>query len=345
MMYPWDQLDPQFNSTLRLVHEAAVRGHTVAVTGGSHLTVRDSVLSAFCKVIRKGNFQKSTPQSFHRNVVFKKALLPLAGFDVIVLRENPQKNNFALHFLESIKSEVFIFNDIEGIRLGSNKLYTLSFAESQQNYIPTTHVSKSKTYLESALEESPSERMILKPLVGYGGQGVILVEKSAIHNFRSLLDYYIDDENKGSYVILQEYVEGAEKGDVRVLMLNGEPIGAMKRVPNSKDHRSNVHAGAEVFKHVLTKHEKLLCAHIGPKLVQDGLYFVGVDIIEGKLIEVNVCSPGGITRINRLNRVKLQQNVLNFIENIVAAKDLIAHRKNLFRKAIEDVDSNDSANP
>ncbi|MDG2392931.1 MAG: glutathione synthetase, partial [Thalassotalea sp.] len=135
---------------------------------------------------------------------------------------------------------------------------------------------------------------------------------------------------------LQEYVEGADAGDVRVLMLNGEPIGAMKRVPCDGEVRSNVHAGGTVVKHTLTKNEKALCKHIGPKLVRDGLYFVGIDLISEKLIEVNVQSPGGIMRINRLNNVKLQKKVIDFIESVINAKEALTLRKTEFRKAIKD---------
>ncbi len=140
-------------------------------------------------------------------------------------------------------------------------------------------------------------------------------------------------------MILQEYVEGANEGDVRILMLNGEPIGAMKRVPSGKDVRSNIHAGGQEVKHQLTKEEKALCKALGPQLVRDGLYLVGLDVINGKLIEVNVLSPGGITRINKLNRVKLQKNVLDFIENVVSARELVIERKNIFRKVIEDAEA------
>ncbi len=123
-------------------------------------------------------------------------------------------------------------------------------------------------------------------------------------------------------------------------MLNGEPIGAMRRVPASNDVRSNIRAGGVEKKHSLTAEEKALCHLIGPpKLVKDGLYFVGLDVINGKLIEVNVLSPGGITRINKLNRVKLQNKVIDFVEQVVEVKEQVLERKSLFRKAIEDADA------
>jgi glutathione synthase len=254
------------------------------------------------------------------------------------MRANPPLDSLALNFLDSVRNDVFIMNDLDGLRIANNKLYPASFSGEAARFIPVTHVSKSQDYLAQVLEESSTEKMIMKPLNGFGGQGVIVVEKRAQQNFRSLLDFYIGSGN-GNYVILQEYVEGAEKGDVRILMLNGEPIGAMRRVPADNDVRSNIHAGGQEVKHTLSKEEKALCRALGPQLVRDGLYFVGIDVIGGKLIEVNVLSPGGITRINRLNRTKLQNNVLDFIENVVSARELVVERKNSFRKVIEDAEA------
>ncbi|WP_027856904.1 glutathione synthase [Marinobacterium jannaschii] len=340
LMYPWERVNPESDSTLRLIHESASRGHTVAITTPGSLTIRDSVAHAFCSVLRKDMKISSSPATFYKQAQFNRAKLPLAGFDVIVMRANPPLDTVALNFLDSVRSDTFIFNDIDGLRIANNKLYTASFSGEASRYIPATHVSKNKDYLERILLDSASDKMIMKPLNGFGGEGVIVIEKSATQSFRSLLDFYIGGEGDGgNYVILQEYVEGAENGDVRILMLNGEPIGAMRRVPASNDLRSNISVGGKEVKHVLTKEEKLLCRHIGPKLVRDGLFFVGLDVINGKLIEVNVLSPGGITRINRLNRTKLQTKVIDFIENVVNTKDAVLERKNAFRKVIEDADA------
>ncbi len=339
MMYPWDRISPETDTTLRLIHEAASRGHMVAVTSSNNLTIRDSVTSAFCKVIRKQGKISANIPAFYRKTEFKKALLPLAGFDAIIMRSEPPLDSMAINFLDSVRDDTFIMNDINGLRVANNKLYTASFGDAINEFLPATYVSKNKEYLEHVFMESKEEKMILKPLNGYGGKGVILVEKRASQSFRSLLDFYIEGGKESNYVIMQEYIPGAEQGDVRILVLNGEPIGAMRRIPADNDVRSNVHAGGQVSKHTLTKNELRLCKHMGPKLIRDGLYFVGLDVINGKLVEVNVLSPGGITRINKLNRVRLQTLVINFVESVVNAKYLIANRKNEFRKAIEDADS------
>lgn len=341
IMYSWSKVDPEVDSTLRLIHECVRRGHTVALTTVNNLTIRDSIASAFCDVFLKDTPCTGNVVNFYRKAKFKRIQLPIAGFDVIIMRSNPPLDSLALNFLDSVKEHTFIMNDINGLRIANNKLYTASFQDNEGEYIPPTHVSKNREYLERIFEESTSEKMILKPLDGYGGSGVIVLEKSARQNFSSLLDFYISSNSGakgGNYVILQDYIEGADQGDVRILMLNGQPIGAMKRLPSSKDNRSNVHAGGSAIKHKLSSKELKLCEFIGPKLVRDGLYFAGIDVINGKLIEVNVLSPGGITRINKLNRVKLQKLVIDFAESVVDAKELLVNRKNQFRQLIDDAD-------
>lgn len=338
IMYPWGRISPETDTTLRLIHECVKRDYFVAITTPNKLTIRESTTSAFCKVVIKQKPSNTIP-IFYKKITFRKHMLPLAGFDAIFMRANPPLDALALNFLDSVRNDTFIINDIDGLRIANNKLYTASFQDEAKEFIPATYVSKNRDYLKSVLKSIDSERMIMKPLTGFGGRGVIVLEKSAEHNISSLLDFYIGEGNNTNYVILQEYIHGAEHGDIRIMMLNGEPIGAMRRVPAKDDIRSNIHAGGSVVKHVLTPQEKLLCKAIGPKLVRDGLYFTGLDVINGKLIEVNVLSPGGIVRINSLNRTKLQIKVIDFLEQVISNKEMLANRKYSLRKAIEDAEN------
>lgn len=335
IMYPWERVEDK-DSTLRMIHEAATRKHTVAITTPGALTIRNSITSAFCKVVIKADKVSSKPETFKKKVRFREQLLPLAGFDIVFWRANPPIDTLALNFLDSVKNDIFMVNDIQGLREANNKLYTAAFSDPKNEIIPATHVSKNKDYLKRVIQESDSEKMIMKPLDGMGGSGVIVIEKSASSNINSLLDFYISGQNdKKNYVIVQEFVEGAEKGDVRILMLNGKPVGAFKRVPAKGDHRSNLSAGGTMEKHTLTKAEKNICEVIGPKLVADGLFLVGLDVINGRLIEVNVCSPGGISAINRLNRTNIQSKILDFAESVVHNKEAALTRKAMFRQAVE----------
>lgn len=336
-MYPWEEIDAENDATLSLIHECAKRGHGVAMCTPSNLTIRNSVTSAFCSIIKRMEKVPSSQKSYYKKAELREEMLPLAGFDAIFMRANPPLDPLMLNFLDSVKDDVFIVNSVRGLREGNNKLYTAVFEDPNNEIIPVTHVSKNKNYLIKTIEESTADKMILKPLNGYGGSGVILIEKSAMGNINSLLDFYINKSDGSSdYVILQEYIEGAEKGDVRILMLNGQPIGAMKRIPGDKDHRSNVSAGGRVEKHKLTPAEKDLCKKIGPKLIKDGLYFVGLDVINGKLVEVNVMSPGGITYINKVSKVRLQEKVIDFLESKILEKNASFRRMTNLKRVVDE---------
>ncbi len=336
-MYPWEEIKPDKDSSLTLIHECAKRGHGVAICTPSNLTIRNSVTNAFCTIINRMEKVPTSPKSYYKKATVREEMLPLAGFDAIFMRANPPLDPLMLNFLDSVKDDVFIINSVQGMREANNKLYTAVFEDPDNEIIPVTHVSKNKNYLIKTIEESDSDKMILKPLNGYGGSGVILIEKSAMGNINSLLDFYISKSDGSSdYVILQEYIEGAEQGDVRILMLNGLPIGAMKRIPGERDHRSNITAGGRVEKHKLTSAERILCKKIGSKLIKDGLYFVGIDVINGKLVEVNVMSPGGITYINKVSKVKIQEKVIDFLESKVLEKNAAFKRMTDLKRRVSE---------
>lgn len=338
LMYPWENIkSPENDTSLTLIHECMKRGHGVAICTPSNLTIRNSVTNAFCTILNRPEKISSNIKTFYNKTTTRVEMLPLAGFDVVFMRAEPPLDPIMLNFLDSVKDDVFIINSVQGMREANNKLYTAVFDDPNNEIIPVTHVSKNKNYLIKTIEESSSDKMILKPLNGFGGSGVILIEKSAMGNINSLLDFYISkSDGQSDYVILQEYIEGADQGDVRILILNGIPIGAMRRIPGEKDHRSNVSAGGSIAKHKLTKQEKILCEKIGPKLVKDGLYFVGIDVIGGKLVEVNVMSPGGITYMNKVYKTRIQEKVVNFMESKVLEKEAAFLRKSSLKKLVDE---------
>ncbi len=332
----WDAMDVHNDATLLLVHEAALRGHRVGIMSPGNLTIRGNVTYGNCSLLQPGEKVPDSYATFHKKAVFEKKRVPLNGFDTIFFRVEPPVDPMLYYFLDSVKDDVFIINDVDGLKKANNKIYTTTF-EDAHDFIPETFVSKDVEYLESVIRESNEDKMILKPLDGFGGAGVILLETKAKANVRSLLHFYVQgrDTEAKNYVILQRYVEGADQGDVRILVLNGEPIGAMRRVPPGGDIRSNVSSGGTAEKHALTKKEKELCALVGRKLVSDGIYFAGLDVIGGKLIEVNVLCPGGVGRINKFNKVRLQKKVLDFAELVHRKRDQLMKKKMEFRRAVE----------
>jgi glutathione synthase len=181
-------------------------------------------------------------------------------------------------------------------------------------------VSRDPARLKKIIDEFGGE-MVVKPLTRYGGEGVIKVSVRDRENLVSLINYYVKAYNPypdREPIMVQEYLDSVKyEGDIRILLLNGEILGAMRRMPKKGDFRTNIHAGARALKHEVTEEERRICERIRERLVRDGLYFVGIDIIGNKLVEINCVSPGGIPRINRLNKVKLEKKVIDFIEQKV----------------------------
>ncbi len=315
----WSGINPDKSSTLRIIQECVRRGHTVSVLYTNNLTVRNNIVHGMLETIDKMDKVPESTQSFYKKVTFTRRMNPLHVFDCLMIRKDPPINPLVLNFLDAIKDEVVIVNDVDGLRKANNKLYTTTFHDPNNTYLPVTHVSGSKKFINKAINESEKDKMILKPLDGSGGRGVIVLEKNARSNINSLLDFYID-ESGDRYVILQEYIEGAENGDVRVLMLNGKFIGAYNRKPAEGELRANIQTGGTAHKYTMTPSQMRICKKIGPKLVTDGLYFVGLDMIGDKILEVNVLNPGGITNINRLEKLKLQKLVVDFLEEKVEEK-------------------------
>ena len=315
----WATIDPPNNSTLAIIKECLSRKHRVSILYTHDLTVRDNIVHGFVKELTyEGKFTESIT-SFYKKIQSERKLIALQAFDCIMMRKDPPINPIVFNFLDAIKDETIIINDLDGIRKANNKLYTTTFHDPTGSFLPETHVSGSKIYINRIIDESVHEKMIMKPLDGSGGRGVIVLEKNARTNINSLLDFYLDD-SKDSYVILQEYIEGAEEGDVRVIMLNGKAIGAYQRRPADGEVRANIQQGGTAHKFELSESQKRICKKIGTKLLADGLYFVGLDMIGDKILEVNVLNPGGITNINRLCKVKLHRQVVDFLEDKVDEK-------------------------
>ncbi|QKF82820.1 glutathione synthase [Halarcobacter ebronensis] len=315
----WANIEPLKSTTLAVIKECMTRGHRVAILYTHDLTVRNNTVHGFAKMLKYEGKIPDSVTTFYKKTTYDIKLVALHAFDCIMIRKDPPISPLVFNFLDSVKNETVIINDVDGIRKANNKLYTTTFHDPGNSFLPKTHVSGSKKYIKKIIEESNEQKMILKPLDGSGGRGVIVLEKNAMSNINSLLDFYIDESGE-NYVILQEYIAGAENGDVRVIMLNGKAIGAYHRKPAEGDHRANIQTGGSAHKYTLTESQKKICSKVGKKLIADGIFFAGLDIIGDKILEVNVLNPGGITNINKLSKVKLHQNVVDFLEEKVHEK-------------------------
>lgn len=319
MMDPLERIQPENETSSHLMYECNQRGHDVYFLEPHDVYIRrDQVVARMFNITVKPNLGmekywraiiRCTKQE---NLIFEA----ITDLDALFLRKNPPLNYQVMEFLQTVNNQVFTINSTTGQILGNSKLYTLNFPD----IIPETHVSRDPSRLRKIIDGFGGA-MVVKPLQRFGGEGVIKVSTKDRMNLNSLIHYYVrayESYAKREPIMVQEYLQSVtQEGDVRVLLLNGEIIGAMRRRPIKGDFRTNVHAGGEVFAHQVTAQEKFICQAIKDKLIADGLLFVGIDIIGGKLVEVNCVSPGGIPRINRLNHDRLERTVIDFIEHRV----------------------------
>jgi glutathione synthase len=307
------------------MYECNQRGHTVYFLEPHDIYIRsDEVVARMRNITVAPNLSMKKYWRSAINCLKKDELIfeTITELDVLFLRKNPPLNYQVMEFLSPINSRVFILNSTRGQILANSKLYTLNFS----NIIPVTHVSRDPRRLKKIIDDFGGA-MIIKPLQRFGGEGVIKVSTRDQENLNSLIHYYV--KGYESYparepIMVQEFMENVKKeGDVRILLLNGEILGAMRRIPPKGDFRTNVHTGGQVLKYEVRDQDKEICRIIKNRLIQDGLYFVGIDVIGNKLVEINTVSPGGIPRINRLNQVKLEVDVIDFVEQ--KTREMKAH--------------------
>lgn len=315
VMDPVEQIDINKDTTFVLMLEAQRRGHRLHYMVLEDLFVRAGTPGGR---FRKLDVARGTPH----NEMGPFATGALEDFDVVLMRKDPpfdMKYFFATHILSLVdESKCFVMNRPQGLREANEKLYALRFPEQ----IPQTLVSSDMRRLKGFMEELGGE-MIIKPLDASGGSGVFYLNTQD-RNTNAILE--AATENNRKMIMAQRYLPEVRQGDKRIIVLNGEPLGAVLRVPSEEEHRGNIHVGGKCVRTEVSKRDREICEALAPFLRQDGLYFVGLDVIGGFLTEVNVTSPTGIQEINALNGVRLESQVLDFIEAqaaelTVASKD------------------------
>jgi glutathione synthase len=316
LMDPLGSIDPLTDTTAHLMYECNQRGHMVYFLEPHDIYIRKNQI-----VARMHNMTGPQDVSMRRywrrliQAVKKEHLLfeKITELDVLFLRKNPPLDYQTLETLAPLNHQLFIINSTNGQIVANSKLYPLNFPD----LIPETHISRDPARLRKIINDFGGT-MLIKPLERYGGEGVIKVSSRDRENLNSLIDYYVKayEEYPGRQpIMVQAYLEEVQRqGDVRILLLNGEILGAMRRKPRKGDFRTNTLAGGIPCKHEITRQERAVCDAIKGDLIQNGLYFVGIDVVEGKLVGINCVSPGGIPHINRLSRVKLEKKVIDFIE-------------------------------
>jgi glutathione synthase len=233
----------------------------------------------------------------------------VADFDAVLIRKDPpfdQAYLYATLLLEHARGKTLLVNDPRGLRDANEKLYALQFPD----FVPRTLVSADRERLLAFVAEVGG-RAVIKPLDGAGGMGVLGLSVGD-HNARSIVDMLTGEGRR--LAMLQEYLPAVREGDKRILLLDGEPLGAILRVPRADDLRSNIHVGGNVVPAELTAAEQAMVRAMGPRLRADGLWFVGLDVIGERLTEVNVTSPTGIQQLSRFTGSRPEDKVIAWIE-------------------------------
>lgn len=304
VMDPIEKINIDKDTTFVLLLEAQQRNHEVYYMELDDLFIRGGTP---CARSRRLHVARRTPH--YRLGEFKTGALE--DFDVLLMRKDPpfdMKFFFSTHLLSLVDDQkCFVMNNPRGLREANEKLYALRFPEQ----IPQTLVTGNMQQLKDFMEEHGGE-MIIKPLDGCGGSGVFYLN-TRDRNTNSILEAATDNGRR--MVMGQRYLPEIRQGDKRIVVLDGEPLGAVLRVPLEEETRGNIHVGGQCVRAEVTSRDQEICAALTPLLRKDGLYFVGLDVIGNYLTEVNVTSPTGIQEINSLNGVHLESQVLDFIEH------------------------------
>ncbi len=309
---PIHQLDPCHDTSVALMEAAQILGHEVWVTQANLLSVDKSKAWAVLQQVELVPVQLVDGRWVAANPWYKLSdsfLTSLETMDAVFMRTDPPVNDsylYATYILDYIdQKKTLVINNPNGIRGANEKMYALQFTKA----IPETIVSANKQFIRQFVEAKGTA--VLKPLGNKAGEGILILQ-SGDRNFNSIIE--LSTLQGKVPVMVQTYLPQAKEGDKRIILLNGEPIGALNRLSSGTDFRNNMATGGTVAQTEITPREYEICTQIAERLRQDSLIFVGIDVIGGYLTEVNVTSPTGIREIDRLDDTRLAHQVIQWIQ-------------------------------
>ena len=301
----------KYDTSLMIMMEAQNRGHQIYYIEPREITYQNNSLYADAREVIASS-------QFGFRVVSKESL-DLKTCDVVFNRKEPPFDLGYLYLtqlLECLEPKVFVINSPAGVRKANEKLFILKFPE----WIPETLVSRNMEEIEAFFKKQKAD-IILKPLDQKGGEGVMLLP-SKTKKPREILSQVTLCGTK--WIMAQRFLKrNLTDGDKRILLLNGEILGQYRKIPKKGEFRANLSLGATYVKTDVSAQEGKLVLALQSKLLSDGLYLAGIDVVDEKLIEINVTSPAGIPEINELERIHPEVRVVNFLEkqaNVIARR-------------------------
>ncbi len=301
-MDPITGVDINADSSFRLAEEAQARGHTLFYYGPDDLAFEAG------RVTARGHDMTVQREPGNPAVLAPQRKVNLADFDVVWLRQDPPFDMHYItstHLLDRLKGQALVVNDPFWVRNYPEKLLVLDFPQ----LTPPTTIARNLDVIRAFKAEHGD--IILKPLYGNGGAGVFRLDAND-RNLSSLHELFTGFSREP--LIVQKYLPAVTKGDKRVILVDGEPVGAINRVPAAGETRSNMHVGGRPEQIGLTDRDREICAAIGPLLREKGQVFVGIDVIGEWLTEINVTSPTGIQELERFDGVNIAEKIWTAIE-------------------------------
>ena len=301
-MDPIGSVDIDADSSFRLAEEAQARGHELFFYTPDHLSYREGRIMASAAPLKvqrvRGDHATLGPV----------ADLDLADVDVVWLRQDPPFDMGYItttHLLDRLKGRTLVVNDPFWVRNAPEKLLVLDFPD----LMPPTTIARDLDVLKSF--KAAHGDIILKPLYGNGGAGVFRLGPED-RNLNSLHELFAAINREP--LIAQKFLPAVARGDKRVILVDGDPVGAINRVPAKGETRSNMHVGGRPEKSALTDRDREICAAIGPRLREMGQVFVGIDVIGDHLTEINLTSPTGIQELERFDGINVAAKIWDAVE-------------------------------
>jgi glutathione synthase len=301
-MDPIKKVDPKADSTFRIAEEAQLRGHLLFYYEPNKLTSENG------KAIASGHFFKIIGKENGSVQLGPEEVVELSEFDVVWLRQDPP---FDMHYitttfiLDALKPQTLVVNDPFWVRNLPEKLLVLNFPE----LIPPTSITRNIDVLKAFKEKYGD--IIVKPLYGNGGTGVLRLNLDD-QNLESIVEMYANFSREP--LVAQQFLPQVTRGDKRIILVDGYPVGAINRVPISGEIRSNMHVGGTATKIGLSERDIEICNTIGPTLREKGQIFVGIDVIGDFLTEINVTSPTGLHELERFDGINAASIIWNAID-------------------------------
>ena len=320
-MDPMETVNIDADSTFALMLEAQSRGHALWHYEVRHMSLKEGAAKG--AATRPGGREERLFARGHKVKVARRhgahyefepmATIDLGSMDVVLMRQDPPFDMAyitASHMLEHIQPGTLVVNDPAAVRNAPEKIMVTHFPD----LMPPTLISWDLATIRSFRQEHND--IIVKPLFGNGGAGIFRI-KPDDENLAALLEMHFARSREP--LMFQRYEPAVRLGDKRIILVDGEPMGAVNRVPAQGEARSNMHVGGRAEKSPLTQRDREICAAIGPTLRDQGMIFVGIDVIGDYLTEINVTSPTGLQEIARFDGVHIEQAIWERIEAKVAA--------------------------